>query len=210
METPPKPHISTIFATPVVAIDWPESNDLNTRLREVILTREATSDGVKRSNVGGWHSENDLLTWPEPAIGEFRDMLQAMAQDILNLSLQEADITAPYNASYVAWANVLRDRGYHSVHDHPMAHWSGVYYVATGSPNGNAEMNGRLELLDPRTGVNMVAIANSVFATRCLLETRAGRMIFFPSWLKHVVHPFRGTGQRISISFNLTLSQAPT
>ncbi len=205
--TQPKPNISTIFATPVVALDWPDAEELNRNLRDVILAREAASAGIARSNVRGWHSDNDLLNWNDAAIGQFRERLSGMAQDLLNLSVA-SETKVPYNANFVAWANVLRDRGYHMVHDHPMAHWSGVYYVDAGQPDAGDGNNGKLELLDPRTGVNMVGLDNSVFASRCLLETRAGRMIFFPSWLKHVVHPFHGKGERISISYNLTIAQS--
>ena len=30
-------------------------------------------------------------------------------------------------------------------------------------------------------------------------------MLVFPSWHQHMVHPFFGTGERISIAFNIQL-----
>jgi uncharacterized protein (TIGR02466 family) len=34
---------------------------------------------------------------------------------------------------------------------------------------------------------------------------KAGRLVMFPAWLLHQVRPYRGTAERISIAFNLSL-----
>jgi uncharacterized protein (TIGR02466 family) len=80
--------------------------------------------------------------------------------------------------------------------------WSGVYYVSGGKPDSNDPLNGKLELLDPRVGVNMLRLEQGIFGGRYLVEPMPGLMVMFPSWLKHMVHPFSGSGERISISFN--------
>jgi hypothetical protein len=38
---------------------------------------------------------------------------------------------------------------------------------------------------------------------RYFFEAMPGLMVMFPSWLKHMVHPFFGSGERISTSFNV-------
>ena len=35
-------------------------------------------------------------------------------------------------------------------------------------------------------------------------------MIVFPAWLNHLVHPFFGDGERISIAFNIVTTEIPT
>ena len=37
------------------------------------------------------------------------------------------------------------------------------------------------------------------------LVPKAGRLVMFPAWLLHQVRLYRGTAQRISIAFNLSL-----
>ena len=37
------------------------------------------------------------------------------------------------------------------------------------------------------------------------VRPRTGRLVMFPAWLLHQVRPYRGTAQRISIAFNLSL-----
>jgi uncharacterized protein (TIGR02466 family) len=37
------------------------------------------------------------------------------------------------------------------------------------------------------------------------IRPKAGRLVMFPSWMIHQVRPYRGTAERISIAFNLSL-----
>jgi hypothetical protein len=48
-------------------------------------------------------------------------------------------------------------------------------------------------------------IPNTVPDTRALIENIPGRMILFPSWANHMVHPFIGSGVRISIANNVNV-----
>ena len=106
------------------------------------------------------------------------------------------------------WANVSRNGDYNSAHNHPNCLWSGIYYVAAGTPEPDTQFNGRLELLDPRAGANMMYLADTLLHARYLITPTPGLMILFPSWLNHLVHPFFGTGERISIAFNIMTSEA--
>ena len=83
--------------------------------------------------------------------------------------------------------------------------WSGVYYVAPGEPDKSVPYSGMLELLDPRESANYIQIQNTVLDARTFIENVPGRMVLFPSWLKHMVHPFAGEGVRISIAFNVNV-----
>ncbi|MEM9765272.1 MAG: 2OG-Fe(II) oxygenase family protein [Pseudomonadota bacterium] len=196
------------FGTPISSYEWPASDALNESLREMILAKEAESDGIKRSNVGGWHSENDLLAWEGSAIETFRDRLKKFSSDITAVLLSAGDNKkAKLTFSMEAWANVSREGNYNSVHDHPMAHLSGVYYVSCTGLDPTIPTAGRLELLDPRVAINQMRLKGSIYEGRYVIDPAPGLMVFFPSWLKHIVHPYRGTGERISISFNVTIRE---
>jgi len=52
----PRPDVIRFGTVPVLEILWPESTELNARLRELILARMASSQGLVDSNVGGWQS----------------------------------------------------------------------------------------------------------------------------------------------------------
>jgi uncharacterized protein (TIGR02466 family) len=109
------------------------------------------------------------------------------------------------NLQMDCWANVSRRGQYNSVHDHAGATWSGVYYVSGGEPDNDDPLNGKLELLDPRIGVNVFGGEEGLFGGRYFVEPMPGLMVIFPGWLKHMVHPFTGSGERISISFNVNV-----
>jgi hypothetical protein len=62
-----------------------------------------------------------------------------------------------------------------------------------------------LELLDPRESANYIQVPNTVLDARMFIENQPGRMVVFPSWTKHMVHPFVGEGVRISIACNVNV-----
>ena len=151
--------------------------------------------------MGGWHSKPDLFLWQADCVDTLKDRVATCASDMTRLFTA---LEGPRKISFQldCWANVSRRGAYNSVHDHPGAMWSGVYYISGGEPDGNDPLNGKLELLDPRVGVNMLRLEQGLFGGRYLVDPLPGLMVMFPSWLKHMVHPFSGSGERISISFN--------
>jgi uncharacterized protein (TIGR02466 family) len=200
-----KENVAMAFGTPISTYLWPDSDALNVELRNVILEKEKAEKGIKRSNVGGWHSKPDLLVWEADCTRQLKDRLAAFTLDLTRL-VTTLDGLRKINLQMEGWANVSRRGHYNSVHDHPGTAWSGVYYVSRGEPDGDDPCNGKLELLDPRAGVNILgAQQQSVLEGRYLVEPMPGLMVMFPSWLKHMVHPFHGSGERISISFNINV-----
>lgn len=191
------------FGTPVVAYQWPESDALNAELRTVILEAEHKSRGLQRSNIGGWHSTNDFFTFNIPCVRTLRDRAQQLTIELSRAVIVVKDKPRKFGFRVEAWANVLREGGYNGVHDHPNSVWSGTYYVASGEPRETHPNNGMLELLDPRNGVTMVHISDTVLGARYTVDPKPGLMVLFPSWLRHFVHPFFGSGERISVAFNM-------
>ena len=104
-----------------------------------------------------------------------------------------------FKVDLASWVNVSRRGNYNNVHDHPGAMRSGVYYVSVGKPDNDDPFNGRLQLFDPRNGVGMEGMR----AERQLINPQPGLLVMFPSWLRHMVHPFFGDEERISIAFNV-------
>jgi uncharacterized protein (TIGR02466 family) len=98
---------------------------------------------------------------------------------------------------------VLRKGGYHNVHDHPNAVWSGVYYVRAPAADKDRALSGVIEFLDPRQGAAANSLPGSSLRERLRYAPTPGLMIVFPGWLRHLVHPVTGDGARISISFNV-------
>lgn len=104
-----------------------------------------------------------------------------------------------------AWVNINRQGSYNVVHNHPENHLSGVYYVDIGEPDPAHPMSGMFEFHDPRPAAAAMPLPGFDFGSKFLVRPTAGVMLVFPSWHLHMVHPFFGTGERISIAFNIQL-----
>jgi len=195
------------FATPILKKTIADTATVNEGLKRIALEREKTMPSTGRSNVGGWHSNDDLFDWPEPEIATFRSWVGEAVGEITNIDLDgRIDGNRDVQMDGGAWVNLCRDGGYNKIHNHPGCSWSGVYYVTLGEPDPDAPPEaGKIEFLDPRMGATETGLNGPDAVPKLRIEPEPGMMVIFPSWLYHYVNPFRGKGERISIAFNVTL-----
>lgn len=195
--------IELCWGTPVFSLGWPDSRSLNRELKKLILDRRADRQGLKKSNQGGWHSSEDLLTWPSPHI----KVLQDRIIEGFRRATEHTSKGQGYNGQLqlTAWANVNEEGHSNETHNHPQCAWSGVYYVDAAVSSGGPNDSGMLHFLDPRGGAGMSGDYFGVFGKSRELQPESGKMILFPSWLYHGVRPYRGPGERISVAFNIAL-----
>ena len=195
--------MAMIFGTPVISQQWSDSEKLNVSLTKLILSEEANNTGVVKSNAGGWHSDTHLLARTDESIVTLKSRIRHMVRELTQAVSVDSDAILDQSFHMEGWATVNRDKAYNRVHTHPHALWSGVYYVASGQMEGDWPENGKLELVDPRAGINQIQLEQTVMTARYVIDPLPGLMIMFPSWLQHFVHPFYGSGERISIAFNV-------
>lgn len=203
---------TNVFGTPVFTRVWTGSEQLNAEIAAAVLARRDQGENAPQySNVGGWHSKShDLLRWEAPGIPELVQRFQSAATEMTSLAFGGEPLGQDVGFLLNAWANVLEDGGYNSIHDHAGSHWSFVYYVDVGKVSEDAPPHsGQLELHDPRGAINMVRLQGSNLERRLIIDPVPGLLIGFPSWLKHSVHPFRGDGPRISIACNARVKITP-
>jgi uncharacterized protein (TIGR02466 family) len=202
-----KQSLTMLFATPLVIHDWPNSEQFNRDLAELIYgSKKADKHGYgTRSNAGGWQSPGTLITWKDPAVETFRQRIEKLVGNLLQEVARDTGKNRSFRLLIDAWANINKKGDYNVVHTHPNCMWSGVYYVQRGEPDKSIPYSGLLELLDPREAANYIQIRHSVFDGREFVENIPGRMLLWPSWVKHWVHPFQGEGDRISIAFNVNV-----
>lgn len=190
------------FATPIVNYRFEDCASLNDELARIVLEQESSDPGVRRSNVGGWHSGTEFLAGGANAIQLLR---RQIGQLVVELNASVFTSAADRRFTVDGWANVLRHGGYNTPHNHPNAFWSGVYYVNSNEPVEGRPFSGKLELMDPRPGASVTYAEDTRIYGRFLLNPVAGQVIVFPSWLQHLVHPYFGSTERISIAFNIVL-----
>jgi len=102
------------------------------------------------------------------------------------------------------WANISPVGATHHMHSHPNNLFSGVYYVQAASGANT------ISFYDPRPQAHVIAPhiqkTSGANASVVFPEARAGRFYLFPGWLQHSVEANGSDRDRISVSFNLMLS----
>jgi uncharacterized protein (TIGR02466 family) len=200
------PDITLTFATPLLVQTVPGSGPVNEGLRRAILGRERSEPGLRRSNSGGWHSDESLLSWPEPEIATLKTWIDQAVQRINRLPARNNPGAVRFSYRATAWANVSRDGHYNTQHVHSGSHWALVYYVAVGEAAPGHALNGLLELRDPRPAAVHGRLPGFMFGRALTIHPKPGLLVVFPAWIEHWVHPFHGTGERISIAVNIDVS----
>ena len=205
-----------LLSTPLV-IDRMQSEEGIRALREAIMAeKERDTDGVKISNIGGWHSNTKMVEWG----GEAARALALKAMDMADASM--VNIGERHGREYgwvpEMWANVSTHGNANQYHTHPGAFWSAVAYIDDGyEGDPDPALGGELQLLDPRMPmVRMTALdlrlkesSGKVQNNEPMVRPYTGLMVMFPSWLQHSVRAFYGTGTRISIAINLVPARKP-
>ncbi|MES1991413.1 MAG: TIGR02466 family protein [Pseudomonadota bacterium] len=186
------------YGTPVWVRTITSHEAINPPLIETLKQLEASTTPVRRSNVGGWHSEINLQRRPDFA-PLCRVILQAVHRCAQSL---DYDFDRGRLNFQSMWANRNGQGDYNASHVHPNAFLSGSYYLSVPPDSGNIEFS------DPiRERVMMpvpVKPGSSKISKRIEFKCRNGMLVIFPSWLTHSVQPNRSTEMRYSLAFNIT------
>lgn len=195
--------VQHIFSTPLLVerIDDPQ---LNLALEKAILARRDAHPGMKRSNVGGWHSDLEFLDWGgAPARRLFEHVIALANQNTVHKG--GSGVVTEWRVE--GWANVSQDGAANMMHVHGGCYWSAVYYVRIDEGRG-----GQLVFHDPRMPTLAMHAPHLRFRNgngerEVRVKPAPGLLILFPSWLSHSVDAWYGEGFRISIAINLTAAR---
>jgi uncharacterized protein (TIGR02466 family) len=95
------------------------------------------------------------------------------------------------------WINTYEENDNLHIHNHPNSFISGVFYLTDGAD---------IQFLDPRGDIRSIILPNKVHnfhnAFSFDISPSPGKLILFPSWLKHSVYR-QHSGWRASIAFNM-------
>tara|TARA_B100000035_G_C20880031_1_gene500130 strand:- start:92 stop:682 length:591 start_codon:yes stop_codon:yes gene_type:complete len=190
-------HTEYLFPTPM----WWADLDLDNRELEThcYQLKEECSDGRIYSNRGGYQSTD--LPYNTP----LNNLLDSIL-DVTNLIFRDTYALKDSNhRTFISnyWININGKNHWNVKHIHPKSFLSGVYYVkAKNNPEqGNIEFH-RSE--QESFILNGFPIKVSDYMSFPPME---GRLMVFPSYLPHAVTTNNLDNDRISISFNIILSE---
>ncbi|MEM7767114.1 MAG: TIGR02466 family protein [Pseudomonadota bacterium] len=204
---------AALFETPIVTAHLAGGEALIADL-EVAIHKARADDpkGVQRSNMGGWHSDTDMLQWGGAPARALSDRAIAMAKRMSHFSGASHD---DFHWLVQMWANVSPPGAANHMHAHPGNLWAAVLYVDMGGRGERGDdtdgLGGAFYFEDPR--FPLAAMHNTQFkflggdnqpqAWQPEYRPKRGDFLMFPAWLRHGVRPYRGERERISIALNV-------
>jgi len=182
------------FPTPIWETDLKDI-DLNSIKQYIENMKSLSFTSSQVSNRGGWQSITSNKIPPEASFEHLYEVIQlainSCADNIeLDISLELQNY----------WFNINEFGNYNVLHNHRGGILSGVFYI-----DSENEQSGKIRFhrdddinyfLPKLTKYNLVT-ASSIDYTPI-----KGKLIIFPSWLKHSVETNSSQCKRISMSFN--------
>lgn len=174
------------------------NQQLEAYVYEDMKQKEELRKNEQRSNIGGWQSERDLHTKlsQETPVGvlllKLFDSFSNPITQYIKDTCAQANIkpSSRYDWNYTgAWFNVSTKGSYNAPHTHPFSQISAAYYIRTEDPTPEYPFSGRIDFIYENREKHFFP--------------KPGTLILFPGNLLHFVHPYYGSGYRISLSFNL-------
>lgn len=189
--------VENMFPTPVFWCVLKEVDALNAELKDLILEQERATASQVKSNQGGWQSPNEFFRWPGTSVATL-ERLARRAVEAATVRVIPQNVRMEFHLS--SWAAVNRKGHYNATHVHPMATWSGVYYVDPGDEP--ADVPGAvLEFTHP-IGASVMTFFPGILPSARIVRPEAGMFILFPSYLQHSVRMYTGERPRICVPFN--------
>ena len=184
-----------IFPTIIHEYNYDEINDGDI-INFCYEQKELNLDGQIKSNRGGWHSQffnmnNDNIISHTLAKGFGKSIFTS-----LEPSLQ---------ISITYWIMINCPNSYNTSHTHPDSHFSGVLWVKV------PENSGKIKFDNPFSHTGFVEASSyldevknqTAFFHTMTFDPKVGKMLTFPSTLRHEVMPNESDEDRIAISYNM-------
>jgi hypothetical protein len=199
-----------------------DAETFNARLAQIILEEErrilATAKptpvaGIDDGLTAHWMNFN-VLNWEYPEIRELRRIVLAGLQQYWPL-LPHVGTTEMDIAGISCWANVLRYGERLTMHHHDPAFVSAHYTVQSGldgAPAPSVDCGATVYFrpgFAERSHGGDSSMAASLWDGDWRLETppTPGKLMFFPSFVRHEVRPNLGPTERISIAMDVFLKR---
>ena len=160
--------------------------------------RELDPKGKVISNRGGWHSNFFNVTDDNIISHTLGKGLGKSIFTSLDPSLE---------ISIIYWIMINCPNSYNTSHTHPDSHFSGVLWLKI------PEKSGKIKFDNPLSHTGFVEASSyldevkdqTAFYHSMIFDPEVGKMLTFPSALRHEVFPNESDEDRISISYNISI-----
>lgn len=145
-------------------------------------------------NMGNTTSKNHYIL-RDPIVKDIRDFVQNCINAYFDNIIAPSKDTSLYVTQ--SWVNYSKKGQWHHAHEHPNSILSGVFYINTDNQD---------KIYFERNNYEQISFPtekwNTYNSKTWWLEATQGRMVIFPSSLRHHVDPVQTDHTRTSLSFN--------
>jgi uncharacterized protein (TIGR02466 family) len=177
------------------------------RARESARIASGVAPGAK-SPYGLFESNFDLFAGDHPGLNKLKAFIgQTVQMAVEHMNGPPGDGRRPRVVVVDSWFHITNDGGFHDAHGHGGCSWCGIYYLQVGDsgrrPDGGAPNGGNRFYSPLRAGGGYTDYGNRYLEFSYVdPPVRDGMLLLFPSYLLHSALPYRGTKDRVIISFN--------
>ena len=109
--------VTRAFPTLIGRLRIPDADVINRDLQALIVAEEAEYSSLGRSNIGGWHSRPDFLSWGGAAVSALTTWITWALRRMIDATAGPNAFKGALSAS--AWATICHAGTYHAPHSHP-------------------------------------------------------------------------------------------
>lgn len=207
------PNIHKLWPTTVLSKRFAHHQKVNPALLDLFYQHR---DKEQRSPNQAYASRDDLLS-QYPLHTELQDLgefisggIYEVAKDA-NAGLWQANDQVKVNITGL-WFQIANNHAFHETHVHGNCSWSGVYYVRaadtskSADDHKNKQPNGITRFYGPN--MEYMAGGHGDFGNFYLHDSswdsypQDGKLVVFPSHIKHMAFPYDGKEDRVIVSFH--------
>ena len=198
-----KREILKYFAQPIFRYKVDNYKTFNKELEEYIYKlKEEDSEGVVRSNRGGWHSKSFKVREKGTIQNRFTQELSKYIFDVIQTygwkCVPERVVVSEM------WAIINKPRDFNVIHTHPNAYLSAAYYVKAPEKAGRFVIENPLSVARHSYPAHATKTEYNIKAAA--LDIEEGDLLLFPAYLPHKVNENKSDEDRIVISFNVNIN----
>ena len=189
-----------IFPIPIHQLDVNGFDEIQNELIDYAYgLKKKEPKGVSISNYGGWQSSWFFLNNEDDILHSF----------LVNCLSEFPNIKKSVNIKVEAWININKPDDYNVMHHHPTCDLSGVLWIKAPKDCGVIEFESPVSFQtynEVESYTKDFKDSINYFHTYYFTPTE-GRILVFPSHLQHQVRENKSNEERISVSFNIRLSE---
>ena len=161
--------------------------------------KEQNPEGLFNSNRGGWHSPFYNLSKDENIIS--KTLSKGLGKSVFTSINSNLGVNVQY------WIMINPVNSYNTSHTHPDAHLSGVMWIKSDNKSGDLLVNSPFDFtgfVECHSYIDEFK-QNTAFYPTYKFEPITGKMLTFPSSLRHEVTVNKSNEDRIAVSFNIRI-----